>query len=323
MTEGYKSLSVRECAMALIEADDPIVVMHTRPDGDTVGAGGALCLILKALGKRVNYACAHKIPDRLAFLTEGLEVAEGDLSSRQAIAVDVASPSQLGDLAGVVRPTLMIDHHEFGEPFADNYIIPGASSAAEVVYTVLKELISMGKLSLDCEIAKRLYTGISSDTGGFVFSNTKPDTLKATADLIEIGIDFSDINHRLFHSKSEEQLRVEGFVAATLGRAYGGRVSYATVTKADRERLGVLPEHTETAIEVVRSVIGTEIAFVIKESDNGEYKCSLRSTGANVAEVARDFSGGGHVRAAGCTVIAEGIDKATELILERIKKELA
>ena len=320
--DGYKSLTARECAEALIKADDPIVVMHARPDGDTVGAGTALCLILKALGKRVNYACAHKIPDRLTFLTEGIEAASGDLSERPAICVDVASPAQLGELNGIIRPTLMIDHHEFGEVFADNYVIPGASSAAEVVFTVLRELIAMGKLTLDGEVAKRLYVGISSDTGGFIFSNTTPKTLRTVADLIEVGIDFSELNHKLFHSKSEEQIRVEGFVASTLRRTACGRVAYATVSKADRERLGVLPEHTETAIEVARSLIGTEIAFVIKESDSGEYKCSLRSTGANVAEVARTFSGGGHVRAAGCTVVAEDIGAAAFLVLEGIKKEL-
>ena len=320
--DGYKSLTARECAEALIKVDDPIVVMHARPDGDTVGAGTALCLILKALGKRVSYACAHKIPDRLAFLTDGLDSAEGDLSSRPAICVDVASPAQLGELNGIIRPTLMIDHHEFGEAFADNYVIPGASSAAEVVFTVLRELIAMGKVTLDGEVAKRLYTGISSDTGGFIFSNTTPKTLRTVADLIEVGIDFSDLNHRLFHSKSEEQIKVEGFVASTLKRALDGRVTYATITKADRERLSVLPEHTETAIEVARSLIGTEVAFVIKESDSGEYKCSLRSTGANVAEIARAFSGGGHVRAAGCTVVAEDIGAAALLVLEGIKKEL-
>ena len=322
MADGYKKLTVRECAMALIETVDPVVVMHARPDGDTVGAGTALCLMLRALGKRVSYACAHKIPDRLAFLTEGLEAAGDDISQRPAICVDVASPSQLGELCEAARPTLMIDHHEIGEPFADNLIIPGASSAAEVVYTVLCELISMDMLTLDKEIAKRLYTGISSDTGGFIFSNTTPKTLRTVAELIEIGIDFSDLNHKLFHSKSEEQIRVEGFVASTLRRTACGRVAYATVSKADRERLGVLPEHTETAIEVVRSLMGVEIAFVIKESDSGEFKCSLRSTGANVAEVAREFSGGGHIRAAGCTISAEGIEAAAELVLERIKKEL-
>lgn len=321
--DGYKSLTARECALALTEINDPIVVMHARPDGDTVGAGTALCLILRALGKRVSYACAHKIPDRLAFLTEGLDAAEGDLSERPAICVDVASPAQLGELNGVIRPTLMIDHHEFGEAFADNYIIPGASSAAEVVFTILEELVSLGRVTLTPEIAERLYVGISSDTGGFIFSNTTPKTLRTVADLIEVGIDFSDLNHKLFHSKCEEQIRVEGFVASNLKRELDGKVTYAVISKADRERLSVLPEHTETAIEVTRSLIGTEIAFVIKESDSGEYKCSLRSTGANVAEVARAFSGGGHIRAAGCTVAAESIDAAARLVLERIKKELA
>ena len=80
-------------------------------------------------------------------------------------------------------------------------------------------------------------------------------------------------------------------------------------------------EHFETAIDIVRSVIGVEISFVIKETDKGEYKVSLRSTGADVARISASFGGGGHIRAAGCTVMAENITAAANTVLEKIENE--
>ena len=322
MKTEYKRIDAKECAERLLSIEDPLVVMHARPDGDTVGSGVALCLILEALGKRVCYACSHEIPKRLAFIVDGVRRAEeSELSSLSAVAVDVASPAQLGDLRDKINPCLMIDHHEVGEAFADNYVIPGASSAAEVVYTVLEELVKQGRLVITKKIASALYTAISSDTGGFMFSNTSPLTMRRAAALMELGIDFADINHRLFHSKSPEQIKAEGFTASRVRTTDGGRIAYATITLSDRDELGISNEHFETAIDVVRSVAGAEIAFIVKETERGVYKGSLRSTGADVARVAAEFSGGGHVRAAGCTIEAGSIEEAAELLLKTIRRQ--
>jgi phosphoesterase RecJ-like protein len=215
----------------------------------------------------------------------------------------------------------MIDHHEIGTPFAPGYIIKGASSAGEVLFTVVEELIAQGAISLDAELAYPLYASVSSDTGCFRYSNVTADTLRRAAALIETGIDAADINHRLFNAKTERQIRAEGYTAKNIKIAFGGKVAYSTVTKAERDELGVLMEHFETAIDIVRSVIGVEISFVIKETDKGEYKVSLRSTGADVAKISASFGGGGHIRAAGCTVEADGIESAARIVLDRIKNE--
>ena len=144
--------------------------------------------------------------------------------------------------------------------------------------------------------------------------------MRRGATLIESGIDAADINHRLFNSKTPRQIRAEGFIAERIKTEFDERVAYATVTKRERRSLDVLMEHFETAIDVVRSVENVEIAFVIKEMDNGELKVSLRSTGADVASVAKAFGGGGHIRAAGCAVAAKNIKDAARRVLNKIEE---
>ena len=318
----YRALSVRDCAELILAVERPIVVMHVRPDGDTVGSAAALMRIFHRLGKAPLWVCSDPIPERLEFLLKDYrEAYRYEFDSSSIVTVDIPTKEQIGDLYDYMpSPVLMIDHHEVGTAFADNLIIPGASSAGEVVMQIVEELVEMGKIELDIDLAYPLYAAISSDTGCFRYSNATPDTLRRSATLIETGIDSADINHKLFNSKTQRQIRAEGFVAEKICTDFGGRLAYATVTRREREKLGVLMEHLETAIDVVRSVERVEISFVIKETDHGEFKASLRSTEANVADICARFGGGGHVRAAGCTVKARRIKDASEALIKVIRE---
>lgn len=317
MGSNVYPVSLVECADRLLAVSSAVVVTHIRPDGDTLGTSVALCKILEALGKSAELLPADDVPERLAFLIEGVKIAEG-VEGKSVIACDVASPSQLGTLFEKLPSVyLTIDHHEISTPFSPHYTVGGSSSAGEVLFGVVRELISRGLLALTPDIAYPLYAAISSDSGGFVFSSANADTYRAAAELIEVGIDHADINRRLFHTKSEEQVRAEGFIAQNLVSV--GNITYAAITLADRERLSLSGEHFETAIDVVRSLMGTEIAFTLKELEVGKYRVSLRSTGFNVAEIAASFSGGGHARAAGCTVEAKCPEDAAKTIIEAIK----
>ena len=318
----YKKLSARECAERILTLERPIVLMHVRPDGDTVGSCAALLYILHKLGKAPLFACSDPIPERLEFLLKDYrEAYRYEYDSSSVITVDIPTREQIGDiydyLPGV---SLMIDHHEVGSAFADNYIVPTSSSAGEVVMAVAEELIEMGKISMDKSLAYPLYAAISSDTGCLRYSNTSPDTLRRVASLVETGIDYAEINHRLFNSKTPRQIRAEGFVAEKINMALGDKVAYATVTRREREKLDVLMEHFETAIDVVRSVEGIDIAFVIKETDKGEYKVSLRSMEKDVASISAHFGGGGHLKAAGCTIYSRSIEDAARKLLLHIER---
>ena len=317
----FRALSLSECVDELLKLEHPVVAMHVRPDGDTVGSGTALCEIFRALGKEATYICADPIPERLAFLTEGLRLAES-IEGAEVVSIDVASPAQLGALYGKADVRLMIDHHAVSTPFAPHYTIGDLSSAGEVLFGIAVELERRGLLSIDRPIAERIYAAISSDTGGFIYSSVTPETLMAAARLISIGIDHAIINHKLFMTKPRAQLRAEGMVASALRADESGRICYATVSRSDREEAGIGLEHFECGIDVVRSAAGTEIAFIVKENDAGDYRVSLRSVGADVARIAALHGGGGHIRAAGCTVNATSIEEAARIILEECKGAL-
>ena len=317
MKSSVYPLSLTQCIDRLLAVESAVVLTHIRPDGDTLGTSVALCKILEALGKRAELLPSDKIPDRLAFLTEGVRTAEST-EGKSLICCDVASPNQLGTLYDSLPEIyLSIDHHEFSTPFCPYYTIGGKSSAGEVLFGILRELISQGLLVLTQDIAYPLYTAISSDSGGFVFPSANADTYRAAAALIETGIDHADINRKLFYTKTENQIRAEGFIAQNLVSV--GDITYAVITLADKECLALTDEHFETAIDVVRSLIGTKIAFVLKELSPGKFRVSLRSTGFNVARVAESLSGGGHIRAAGCTVGAESPEQAVGIIINAIK----
>ena len=170
----FRQLSFCECAERLLAFDAPQIVMHVHPDGDTVGSAAALAHAFLSLGKRVRLLCADPIPERLAFLTEGLDFGAPE-EGRQTLSVDIASPAQMGALreilTGELAPKLQIDHHERGEAFADALVLPDAAAAGEIVYSLLtrlekeKKIPALSKQALTC-----LYASLSSDTGGFFSS---------------------------------------------------------------------------------------------------------------------------------------------------------
>jgi phosphoesterase RecJ-like protein len=325
MTAGEIITASSACDI-LAGLDRAVICTHVRPDGDTVGSAVALTRLLRSMGKEARIACADPIPARLGFITEGEEVLDGDAAALlwqggwQAVSIDVASPSQLGSLAErLPQQVLTLDHHALGQPFAPTYRDTEAASASEVLYGLILILRERGLARLTKELAAPLYAALSSDTGGFRFSNCRADSHRMAAELIGLGIDSAEINRLLFDSKSPEQIRAEGFVASALTSLPEG-ISYAAVTLADLDRLGILAEHLETAIDVVRSVAGTSVAFVAKEIEKNKFRISLRSVGLDVASVAAELGGGGHVRAAGCTVVAPSAEAAVDTVLQKIKE---
>lgn len=322
--KDYKKLSAKETALRLLEIKNPIVYLHRRPDGDAVGSGSALCEILRQLGAECSILSADPIPERLRFITEFTKVSIADnAEGKTAVAIDVASPDQLGSLKDSAPwPSLMIDHHKIGEPFADGYIVDDASSAAEALFDVALMLADMGKIQINKPLAYALFCAISSDTGCFSYSNATAKTHRYAANLIELGIDTADINRRLFDSKSMEQIKAEGYIASVMKSKADGRIAFATLTLDELKSLNLKSEHFETSIDVIRSLSGVDIAFFLRETEHNVFKASLRSVGINVANVAAKFGGGGHIRASGCSLTAGSIEEAKESLLNELIKEL-
>lgn len=322
-------LSFSELVERVIGTEKPILLTHTRPDGDTVGSSAALAALFAAMGRRPVVVSPDPIPRRLAFLTDGAWFAPVSDYPADAtvIAVDVASPQQLGGLqsvfTGALAPAFMIDHHERGAAFCPRYLRADASAVGEIVYDLALELVKRDVLPAIPPFAvNAIFASVSSDTGCFKYSNVTPRTHRIAAELIELGANASEINRLLFDVKTAEILSAEGYVASHVQSTPDGRVAWVIVTDAIRDELGLLDEHFETAIDVVRSLEGVEIAMTVKESPDGKFKVSFRSTGLDVARLAATLGGGGHVRAAGCSLSTRSAEEAAGIAVEAVRRAL-
>ena len=322
-------LSFPELVERVIAAENPVLLTHTRPDGDTVGSCAALAALFDAMGKRPVVVSPDPIPRRLSFLSGGAWFAPvGEYpAGATVIAVDMASPLQLGTLqtvfSGDLAPSFMIDHHERGVAFAPRYLRADASAVGEIVYDVALALVERGALSAIPPFAvNAIFASISSDSGCFKYSNVTPRTHRIAAALLELGADAPEINRLLFDVKTEEILRAEGYVASHVLTTPDKKIAWVLVTDAIRDELGLLDEHFETAIDVVRSLEGVEIAITVKESPDGKFKVSLRSTGLDVAKIAATLGGGGHARAAGCSLSVKTAEEAARIAVDAVRAEM-
>lgn len=312
-----------------------LIIGHNNPDGDCVGSACALREIIRAMGGGANVTFSGDFPDRLRFMCsddlapEECVVTPFDL----IIAVDVASPGQTGKNKGLIdRIDIMIDHHRAGEAFAPAFIDPEASAAGEIVSRIYKELVACGKLSEDPRIARFLYAAISSDTGSFMFSNTTRDTLLTVADLSESintaddgGLDTSDIARLLFSSFTEKEMRAKLMSMKNTALYEDGLIGVVTFTMDDLDDYGLSSNDTGNSVDIPRSIAGVLIALSIRQLDDCQYKFRLSSrtcVDIDCAAVCQKYGGGGHSRAAGCTIEADDIDEATQIAVEEFSVAL-
>ncbi len=329
----YRKLKLTEVCRELAIPKNTLILFHTRPDGDAVGSAFALKLLLEAAGSRAWCVCVNEVPQRLNFLSEGLqhsalpESIPEDMEIERVVTVDTASPSQLGELYERFgdRVDIMIDHHAKGEPYADYLVVPGVAAAGEIVFDISRKLRADGVVEkLPERLDFCLYAAISSDTGCFKYSNVTPQTHIRSAELLKSGVDAARINQLLFDSKSMEVLAVEKAGFDTLKMFHNGKIAVVFFTYDMKQKLGVLDEHLETLIDVARSVEGVDVAVAIRQQGPEKtFRVSTRSAGSvDVSVVCGYFGGGGHVRASGCTVIADSIQHVADLVVGQIEKQM-
>lgn len=293
---------------------DSLVIFHRHPDGDAVGSGFALCLLLEAMGCRTLCACEDEIPERLHFLVRDKQESilpenlPDDFAPEQIITVDTASPAQMGRLypAYGARVDLMIDHHARGEVYADGWIKGDASSTGEMICELSRELLKAGRISAVPDgVDKLLYASVSSDTGCFRYSNVTPATHACAAELLSGGtFDPAEINHLLFEVKSEKLLLAERLGTERLTRCCDGALGIVTFPASLKQAHELTDEHLETLVDIPRSLEGVQVAVAVRQpTDAPAFRVSMRSnTEFDVAAVCACFGGGGHTKAAGCTI---------------------
>ena len=328
----FNRLSFEELCDRLCEYKRTLIVYHVRSDADAVGSAFALRELLCLMGIPALCACSDEVPERLRFITDDAQGSvlldpEIDVNHERVISVDSASPAQLGDMFDMLRKNIdiMIDHHAQGTVYADCYIDAEASATAEIIYAIAKELVRRGKIEkLPIKVCNFIYAGVSSDTGGFRFANTTAKTHRIAAELIEAGVDGAEINHLLFSSKSQKQMKAEGEAARRLNLYSSKTVAVTTIPYTSKYSLGLDEESMETVIDVPRSLAGVKVAAAIRQpSADNVFRVSMRSVGdIDISKICASFGGGGHKRAAGCTIKAQGIDEAEHIIVREIKNLL-
>lgn len=278
---------------------------HIRPDGDAIGSTMALYLYLKkCLPQAEIKLFLEAVPDcfgHLKYLHE-IDSAYGDEPVFDVFfALDTAS-DRLGkaeEFFKAARKTINIDHHISNEKGCGdvNVVFPKASSTAEVLYGLLEEE------KLDEDIAVALYTGIIHDCGVFQYSNTSPETLQIAAKLIGYGFNFSRIIEESFYQKTYLQNQILGRALMESIRFMDGRCIVSCVDKRMMDFYNVVPSDLDGIVNQLRNIKGVDCAIFMYETGSMEYKVSMRSNEyVNVSRVASYFGGGGHMRAAGCTM---------------------
>lgn len=302
------------------EADTIAISAHINPDGDALGSALGLRKSLELYGKKSDVIKISEVDDYLKFLPQidfykNPSLEEYDLF----IIVDCSEFDRIDKAIEICKKSkkvLVIDHHEGGSIKTDLNIIHSDSPAScELVYEIIKRL----KLPIDKEIATLLYAGLVTDTGRFLYSNISELTFYTAADLYKIGADFEMIYKNLYQNKEISKLQFENHLLNKV--EFKKPYALVGVSKKTCKDFGVQMGDSESVVNMLRDLKGIEVACLVKEYGENEFKISLRSKDyLDVSKIARDNGGGGHIRASGFTINTDSMDKAIN-IMRKILEE--
>ncbi len=307
MPTPQTNTTLPEIAERLAALDDFVICGHVNPDGDCLGSQLALMHALRKLGKRVHCVLAKPdpVPANLTFLPGASEMVAGcdyDGPCNVFVAVDVPTVERMETAASLhadASVTFTIDHHATPLRMSDySYTDADSPSASMLVWHVCK---LMGAVTP--EVAQCALTGLVTDTGRFAFQNTTAQSFAVAAQMMEAGGDPVTINREFFQNRTLASIRLEQIVIQKMSLHHNGQLAVSSLTKADFAQCGAVKADAEPLIDTLRSINGVRVALILRESDPGEVRGSMRAKddSTDVAQVARRFDGGGHKAAAGFT----------------------
>jgi len=318
------------------EGNKFLVASHVNPEGDAVGSLLGLTLALREMGKDVTPYLEDPVPGIYDFLP-GSETIVHDLTDIGpfdcVFAVDCGVKDRLGknfatfDHGGLL---INLDHHATNNNYGDiNVVAADASATGEVIY----DLCMAAGLKISKETAINLYVAIHTDTGSFRYSCTTAKSLIAAGELVNCGADPGDISMRVYENYPSVRFCLLALVLSTLevikacGEGRGGDIATLTVTKDMFDTTKAEVDQADGFVNYARGIEGVEVGVLFRECPDGEFKISLRSKSyMDVGAVAMDLGGGGHARAAGCTVkgnLAEVKENVLGVVNEAMKKGCA
>lgn len=325
MTAAYRAPEWDFATEAVHNARKILIISHFSPDGDAIGSMLGLANALKNMGKKIRLANDDGVPEFLSYIPLSNKVernmrwGEYDL----VIYTDCADEGRWGHVGGYARKhaaaIINLDHHITNTGYGDiHLVVPDMSSAAEVAFHWLKH----AEIEITPEAATALLTGIVTDTIGFRITDTKPATLQAAQELMAAGASLNEIMARTLESKPYREFQLWQSVLPTA--QLDGKVLQAVITVEDIKAAGIEDMTDAGLVGFLRTVNEAMIAVVFKQDHPIGYKISLRSKlGYNVAEVASQLGGGGHIQAAGAQVegtLEEVRAKVMPLLHEAVEK---
>ena len=296
-----------------------LLATHVSPDGDAIGSALALSSALESLGKEVHVYNKDLIPELYKFMPGHKRFRSGldkSLSQKPVLVLlDCNSSERAGLERYSFRKSVVIDHHETESDFGDiRWVVPSAAATGLMIFYLIK---AMG-VKISNDLAINLYTAVAVDTGTFRYSNTSSEVLRASAELIDSGVDPAFISECLYERWDENRF---GLLVMTLNNLeIKSNVAVMHITKDMFEKTGTTPEDTENFSNLPRMIKSVKIAALFRDIGDGFWKASLRSKGnVNVAKIAELYGGGGHKNAAGFK-IKGSLKSAKEKLLLAMKK---
>ena len=310
--------TAEQAAEILKEQDDILILVHAHPDGDTLGCGYSLCRSLISLGKRAAVSCSDEIPQKYAYLSKDIEQYE--FQPKFIVAVDVADTKLLGkknESLYADKIDLCIDHHGSNILFAKKTLLdPTAAAACEIILKVIRALGA----EVTPETADCIYTGLSTDTGCFRYSNVTPATMRTAADMIESGARHAAINTAMFETKTKTYVALEKMCLAGMKMYFDGKLALITVTQEMFRQSGSDESECDAIAALPRQIEGVIVGATMREKPDGSFKVSLRThSPADAAKICASMGGGGHQRAAGCQLNGPE-ESARQTLVDKIEK---
>ena len=299
------------------------IFAHVNPDGDSMGSAYALKLALKGQGKEAEVYLSLR-PDAMALpLVQGREATGLKPENCDLlVAVDCADSKRLGEYedAFLNHPnTVAIDHHITHKQFAVRTVAEDISSTCELMWSLFEEW----QISVTKEIATNLYIGLVCDTGNFKYSCISSKTFLVASELLCFDIDFAGISKRVFNTKSLAYYTLMRTALDRLEFYEEGKVCALYLSEQDFENAGIDESEATGIVTLPTGIEGVEVGIYIRQREKNEYKVSLRSAErVDVATIANELGGGGHVRAAGYSVCEGGPEEIIQRVLPEIQKQL-
>ena len=307
--EQQSLYQIEKAKRFILDGDHFLVVSHVQPDGDAASSTMAVGLILKALNKSFDMVNADPLPQKFKYLAgyEDVNISANQQANGakydRVIAVDCADYSRIGTVIDSFTndvEILNIDHHPTNDGFGSVQLIQ-IDAAATV--QILFDLIELLGLTWTKELADCIYTGILTDTGGFRYSNTTPEVMRIASLMLTYGTNGHQLAEHLLERIAFSHIALLKRALTSLSFEADNRISWVQITQADIVETGANNEDLEGLVNYPRNIEGVEVAILFKEVGASTVKASFRSNGViDVAKFAKEHGGGGHVRAAGCTL---------------------